>query len=94
MWVNVGGDFLNLDHVTRIRFTPGWKNAQPELIAEVEVVINGVLQGLTRYRGHDADVLQAAVGQHVAEPAVVETAPRPAVPAQPVRGARDTLHEV
>jgi len=61
MWVKLGADYLNLDHVVRVRFNKGWKNGNEEIIAEVEGMIKGEVQIFTRYRSHDAEVLQAAL---------------------------------
>jgi hypothetical protein len=82
MWVKLGEDYLNLDHVARVRFSHSWKNGHEDLAAEVEVLIGGVMQGLTRYRGTEARALQTALA--------VEK------PAPPYRAAlsRDTLHEM
>jgi hypothetical protein len=91
MWVKLSGEYLNLDHVTRVRFSRSWKNGQEELGAEVEVLHGGALQGLTRYRGRDAEVLQAALGER----AVADDAgPGPAVAAGPRAATRDTMHDV
>jgi hypothetical protein len=65
MWVQLSSDFLNLDHVTRIRFSTVWKNEQQYLVAEIDVREDGEIKPYTRYRGADAEVLRAAVGAAV-----------------------------
>jgi hypothetical protein len=61
MWVQLSSDFLNLNHVTRIRFSTVWKNDQQYLVAEIDVLEDGEIKPYTRYRGEDAEVLRAAV---------------------------------
>ena len=58
MWLKVGNEHLNLDHVVRVRFNKGWKNGQDELVAEVEGFVKGEVQVFTRYRNRDAELLQ------------------------------------
>lgn len=57
MWIQLGNEYLNLDHVIRMRFTKGWKNGQEEIVAEVEGLIKGDVQVFTRYRGREAEIL-------------------------------------
>jgi hypothetical protein len=57
MWLKLGNEHLNLDHVVRVRFTKGWRNGQDELVAEVEGFIKGEVQVFTRYRNRDAELL-------------------------------------
>jgi hypothetical protein len=64
MWVKLGNEHLNLAHVVRVLFNKGWKNGHDELVAEVEGLVKGDLQVFTRYRGYDAEVLQAALLNH------------------------------
>jgi hypothetical protein len=61
MWVQLSTDFLNLAHVTRIRFSTVWKNDQQYLVAEIDVLEDGEIKPYTRYRGPDAEILRAAV---------------------------------
>jgi len=61
MWVKLGSDYLNLDHVVRVRFNKGWKNGNEEIIAEVEGLVKGEVQVFTRYRNQDAEALQAVL---------------------------------
>jgi len=64
MWVKLGTDYLNLDHVVRVRFNRAWKNGNEEIVAEVEGFVKGEVQVFTRYRNQDAEVLQAVLGTH------------------------------
>jgi hypothetical protein len=61
MWIKLGNEIINLNQILRIKFTKTWKNGQDELAAEVECLIKGEIQVFTRYRGADAEKLQAAV---------------------------------
>lgn len=61
MWVKLGSEHLNLDHVVRVRFNKGWKNGQEDLVAEVEGFVKGEVQVFARYRGREAAILHAAV---------------------------------
>jgi hypothetical protein len=87
MWVKLGEDYLNLNQVVRVRFSRGWKSGHEEVSAEVEAAVNGVIQGLTRYRGREAEALQAVLG---GVPTALSAVPATSGP----RPARDTLHEV
>ncbi|MBM4073036.1 MAG: hypothetical protein FJ271_29550 [Planctomycetes bacterium] len=74
MWIKLGNEHLNLDHVVRVRFNRGWKNGQEDLIAEVEVHIKGEVQVFARYRGDEAATLQA-VFQHQSDEAISQLTP-------------------
>jgi hypothetical protein len=76
MWVKLGHEYLNLDHVVRVKFNKGWKNGQEELVAEVEAMVKGEVQIFTRYRGAESATLQALLQPRLMtlEPAVVGSA--------------------
>lgn len=80
MWVKLGNEHLNLNHVVRVRFNKGWKNGQEELVAEVEGLIKGEVQVFARYRGREAEVLHAVFQHQPAHEAacVAAAAPAPA----------------
>ncbi len=59
MWIKLGNEHLNLNHVVRVRFNRGWKNGQEDLVAEIEGLIKGEVQVFARYRGAEAAILQA-----------------------------------
>jgi hypothetical protein len=61
MWLKLSGEFLNLGHVLRARFSKGWKNGQEEWLAEVEALVQGEIQVFCRYRGADAAKLMDAL---------------------------------
>lgn len=91
MWLKLGHDYLNLDQVVRVRFNAGWRNGQQELVAEVEALLKGEIQVFTRYRGAEAQLLEASIQRMTCmEPAPTSAASAPAL-ASP---ARDTLHDV
>ncbi len=73
MWVKLDNEFVNLDNVTRIKFTRGWKNDSGYLVAELETLTNGEIRIFTRYRSPEAEVLQAILlGQESAAQAPAE----------------------
>lgn len=98
MWIKLGNDLLNLDHVVRVRFNKGWKAGQEELVAELDGLIRGEVQTFVRYRGADADRLYAVLEGRAASPEPVPSGPRPdALYANPfaVTGATtNTLHDL
>lgn len=61
MWLQLGNDYLNLNHVVRARFNKGFKNGQEEWVAEVETILKGEVTVFTRYRGPDAQRLNLAL---------------------------------
>lgn len=100
MWIQLGSEFLNLDHVIRMRFTKGWKNGQEEHVAELEGLIKGDVQVFTRYRGQEAVVLRSIMERQV--PAVATdlqpcpvSVPIGAIKSQvPASSSTNTVHEV
>src|SRR5205085_2354981 len=59
MWVKLSSEYVNLDHVFRVRITKGFRNTGEECVAEVESIDQrGQVGTLTRFRGADAQVLQ------------------------------------
>jgi hypothetical protein len=97
MWLKLGNEHLNLDHVVRVRFNKGWKNGQDELVAEVEGFIKGEVQVFTRYRNRDAELLM-----NVLETLNIPTRAPVTVPAQavdvpvpvPTGATTNTVHEI
>jgi hypothetical protein len=61
MWIKLGTEHLNLDHVVRIRFNTAWKGGQEELVAELETFIDRETQVFCRYRGAEAERLYAVL---------------------------------
>jgi hypothetical protein len=60
MWIKLGQEYLNMDHVVRVRFVKTWKNGQEDMAAELEAfVTKGELQVFCRYRGAEAKELHA-----------------------------------
>jgi hypothetical protein len=95
MWAKLREDYLNLSQIMRVRFCRSWKNGREELTAEVEAVINGVVQALMRYRGREAESLHAALNQDaVAEQPFSATTTALDSRAAGVGHARDTMAEV
>jgi len=64
MWVKLTGEFVNLDHIVRVRANKSFKNGQDEWVVELEGIIKGELQYFTRYRGVDAEIVIHALEIH------------------------------
>ena len=75
MWVKLGSDYVNLDHVYRVRLAKGFHKGEEEWTAEVESIDpRGQTTTVTRYRGADALLLQTVLAERCqAEP--VQIAP-------------------
>ena len=59
MWVKLSNDYVNLDHVFRVRVNKGFRNGDEEVVAEVEMIDpKGQVGAVTRFRGADAQLLQ------------------------------------
>jgi hypothetical protein len=86
MWLKLGNEHLNLDHVVRVRFNKGWKNGQDELVAEVEGFVKGEVQIFTRYRNRDAEVLQ-----NVLETLNIPGGEPVTIPAQPTSVSKESV---
>lgn len=103
MWVNLGNEYLNLDHVIRMRFSKGWKNGQEEIVAELEGLIKGDVQVFTRYRGPEAQLLRSIMEKQVPMEADLQPCPvtvpvrAPSGPSRspsPSAASTNTVHEV
>lgn len=92
MWIKLTGEYVNLDHIVRVKTSKGVKNGQTELVVELEGVIKGELSFFTRYRGIDAEVVLHALEIH----SRIETAaPTSAAGAGgPHQTQTNTLHDV
>jgi hypothetical protein len=86
MWVKLTGEFVNLDHIVRVKVGKGFKNSQPEWVVELEGVVKGELTHFTRYRGIDAEILLHALEIH----SRLEPAPSGDVH----NSSRQTMHDV
>jgi hypothetical protein len=83
MWVRLGTDFLNLDHIFRIRFNKSWNKEGECLVAEIDTDQGGEIRPAVRYRGGDAEALQSALFGQVAgevSPVRAQALPEPAGP--------------
>ncbi len=64
MWVKLSNEYLNLDHVFRVRVNKGFRHGEEEWVAELEGIDpKGQVGVLTRYRGADARVLQVLLAE-------------------------------
>jgi hypothetical protein len=57
MWIKLTDEYVNLDHIVRVKTNKGFKNGQEEWVVELEGVLKGELAYFTRYRGVDAEVV-------------------------------------
>ena len=68
MWVKLGTEYLNLDHVFRVRINKGFRNGKDEWAAELETVDpKGQLGIITRVRGAEAELLQTLLAERCAQ---------------------------
>ena len=92
MWVKLTGEYVNLDHIVRVRTSKGTKNGQMEWVVELEGIIKGELTYFTRYRGIDAEIVIHAMEIHSRiEPIPADVANGTAAPHQ---ANKTTLHDV
>lgn len=86
MWIKLTGEFINLDHIVRVKVSKSFKNAIEEVVVELEGVVKGELTHFTRYRGIDAEIVVHALEIHSRlEPAPVGEVHQP---------NRHTVHDV
>jgi hypothetical protein len=86
MWIKLTGEYLNLDHIVRVKASKTFKHGEPEWSVDLEGISKGELTYFSRYRGIDAEIVLHALELH----SRLEPAPLDAVDA-PSRG---TLHDV
>lgn len=92
MWIKLTGEYVNLDHIVRVRANKGIKNGQTEWVVELEGIIKGELTYFTRYRGIDAELLLHALEIHSRlEPVPAAVADGTNAPNQ---SQKNTLHDV
>src|SRR6516225_2996380 len=80
MWIKLTGEYVNLDHIVRVRANKSFKNGQEEWAVELEGILKGELQYFTRYRGIDAEIDVHALeicSRHEPRPAPATLAPAP-----------------
>ena len=80
MWIKLTGEYVNLDHIVRVRANKSFKNGQEEWAVELEGILKGELQYFTRYRGIDAEIDVHALeicSRHEPRPAPATRAPAP-----------------
>jgi hypothetical protein len=92
MWIKLTGEYVNLDHIVRVRANKAVKNGQTEWAVELEGIIKGELTYFTRYRGIDAELVLHALEIHSRiEPIPADVADGTAGPHQ---AQKNTLHDV
>jgi hypothetical protein len=64
MWIKLTGEYVNLDHIVRVRASKAAKGGQAEWVVELEGIIKGELTYFTRYRGIDAEIVIHALEIH------------------------------
>ncbi len=86
MWIKLTGEYVNLDHIVRVKVSKSFKNQIEEVVVELEGVVKGELTHFTRYRGVDAEIVVHALEIHSRlEPAPVDAVHQP---------TRQTIHDV
>ena len=90
MWIKLSGEYVNLDHIVRVRANRANKGGQSEWVVELEGIIKGELTYFTRYRGIDAEIIIHALEIHSQH----EKAPAAHDPNAPHQASRNTLHDV
>jgi hypothetical protein len=94
MWIKLSGEFVNLDHIVRVRANKSFKNGRDEWVVELEGIIKGKLQYFTRYRGTDAEVVVHALETHSRLEPVPATCTADASAGAPHQATTNTLHDV
>ena len=92
MWIKLTGEFVNLDHIVRVKANKGVKNGQTEWVVELEGVIKGELSFFTRYRGIDAEIVLHALEIHSRLEPVIQ--PCESGAGGPYQTQKNTLHDV
>ena len=64
MWIKLTGEYVNLDHIVRVKASKSFKAGLEEWVVELEGIIKGELQYFTRYRGVDAEIVLHALNIH------------------------------
>jgi hypothetical protein len=81
MWAKLGNELLNLDHIVRVKFSKSWNKEGECLVAEVETLVNGEIKQVIRYRGAEAETLQAFFQAQTGDVGLpVKSAPNGATP--------------
>jgi hypothetical protein len=88
MWIKLTGEFINLDHIVRVKASKAVKNGQTEWVVELEGVIKGEMTYFTRYRGLDAEILLHALDIHSRLESTAAGQPAPHL------ATANTLHDV
>ena len=86
MWIKLTGEYVNLDHIVRVKVSKTFKAGFAEYAVELEGVIKGELTHFTRYRGVDAEIVMHALNIH----SHLEPTPTPGAHS----AERCTLHDV
>jgi hypothetical protein len=88
MWVKLSTEYVNLDHVFRVRFNKAFRNGVEEWAAEVDSIDpKGQIGTITRFRGADAQLLQALLNQRSrSDSAAAVGVAEPADPAHAMTG--------
>ena len=99
MWVKLGSDYINLDHVYRVRFTKGFHKGEEEWTVEVESIDpRGQTSTLTRYRGAEAMHLQTLLEERCSSATLVihdeQAAAQTHVERHTVQANVGTLHDI
>ena len=86
MWIKLTGEYLNLQHIVRVKTSRTFKHGEPEWAVDLEGIVKGELTYFSRYRGVDAEIVMHAL--EIASR--LEPAPTSAVDGP----TRNTVHDV
>ena len=97
MWIKLGNEYVNLDHIIRVRFTKAFKkDGNDEWTADLEGFVRGELQMVFRYKGTEAQTLNSIFGQQLAQPSKMDSALQVAVaaPHEVTHASIGTVHDL
>lgn len=92
MWIKLANEYINLEHIIRVRFNKSFKNGTEDWAAELEGFVRGEVQVFLRYRGADAQVLHTMFTQQLAQSGNLQT-PMEMATMTP-EGAKGTVHDL
>jgi len=90
MWLKLTGEYVNLDHIVRVKVSKVFKNGHEEHAVEMEGIVKGELQYFTRYRGIDAEIVLHALNIH----SRLEPVPAANGVIAPHQATTNTLHDI
>ena len=49
MWIKLSNEYLNLDHIVRVRLNAGWKNGKQEITAELDAFVASLARRIASF---------------------------------------------